>query len=316
VAVDGAFGPDVMVFRFLGRTAYQRQWLARLPHLVTELEDRWQLRTGMPYPGGSSSWVAPAIRRDGTPAVLKVAWPHRESRGEALALRLWDGVGVPRLLAADAAANAMLLERCEPGTPLRDSSLRADERLDAGAAVLRSLWRDADSLAVDDEAGLERVEDVCAGWAELARDRMRTYGPPFDRGLVERGIQLLIDLPRSAERNVVVHGDANPGNILAARRAPWLMIDAKPMVGDPGYDPFSLLLQVAEPLAGSDPVRTLVERTQRLAALLDLPPERILAWALARGVESALWHVSEDDLPGGSEECAVARLVAEALDHL
>ena len=51
---------------------------------------------------------------DGTPAALKVFWPHREAEQEADALERWDGDGAVRLLARDDARNAMLLERCEP----------------------------------------------------------------------------------------------------------------------------------------------------------------------------------------------------------
>ncbi len=61
---------------------------------------------------------------DGTPAVLKLTNPHRESEQEADALERWDGDGAVRLLARDDERNALLLERCEPG----DVSLRLGRR--------------------------------------------------------------------------------------------------------------------------------------------------------------------------------------------
>ncbi|GID15338.1 hypothetical protein Aru02nite_62270 [Actinocatenispora rupis] len=38
-------------------------------------------------------------------------------------------------------------------------------------------------------------------------------------------------LPHTATRAAVVHGGANPGNLLAVTRQPWLPIDAKPVLG-------------------------------------------------------------------------------------
>jgi len=42
-----------------------------------------------------------------------------------------------------------------------------------------------------------------------------------------------------------LHGD----NILAARRAPWLVIDPKPYVGDPAYDVLQHMLNCENRLA-------------------------------------------------------------------
>ena len=36
--------------------------------------------------------------------------------------------------------------------------------------------------------------------------------------------------------------DLHAGNVLAARREPWLMIDPKPFIGDPAFDPIQHML--------------------------------------------------------------------------
>jgi streptomycin 6-kinase len=87
-------------------------WLEALPRLVSDAVQRWDLTLGEPYPGSQVSYVVPA----GPDVVLKVPWPHPESRFEAEALASWDGDGAVRLLAHDAGSAAMLLERCVPGT--------------------------------------------------------------------------------------------------------------------------------------------------------------------------------------------------------
>ena len=57
--------------------------------------------------------------------MLKLSYPHRESLQEADALERWDGDGAVRLLARDDARNALLLERCEPGTFLSHPTTRS-----------------------------------------------------------------------------------------------------------------------------------------------------------------------------------------------
>jgi streptomycin 6-kinase len=93
----------------------------RLPDAPRELERRWSLTVGAPFDVDevSCAWVAPAKRRDGTSVVLKLGMPHMEGEQEIEALRFWAGEPSVLLLDADAGLNAMLLERCEPGTWLR-----------------------------------------------------------------------------------------------------------------------------------------------------------------------------------------------------
>src|SRR5207302_6189029 len=52
------------------------------------------------------------------PRRLEGAWPDRESEHEANALAAWGGNGAVRLIDYDAERRALLIERCEPGTPL------------------------------------------------------------------------------------------------------------------------------------------------------------------------------------------------------
>ena len=63
--------------------------LARLPSVVRELQDRWMLALGPPFDGseGTCAWVAPAVRGDGTAAVLKLGMLHMEAAHEIQALQ-------------------------------------------------------------------------------------------------------------------------------------------------------------------------------------------------------------------------------------
>lgn len=270
----GAFGPGVAVFAESQKTSDGRRWWSELPGIVADLEREWGIDTGRPFPGGSASWVAPARTAAGGSAVLKVNLPHREARGEAAALSLWDGAGAVRLYRYDAERWALLVERCDPGTPLLAAGLEPEQSLSTAAAVLRRLW----SAAVPTDSSFEALADVTAEWATLVRERMVRHRPPVDPGVVELGAQLLEQLPLdSSARTVVLHGDFNPGNVLSSQREPWLAIDAKPVVGDAAYDPVPMIGEVGELYDLRDTDDVLLRRHHLFADVVGLPSDRIVA---------------------------------------
>jgi streptomycin 6-kinase len=297
----------------------QRPWLAELPRLVHDIRQRWRLRLGTPYPGGTCAWVAPAELPGGAPAVLKISWPHREAAGEAEGLRLYGGRGAVRVYRHDPDRWALLLERCDPGTKLGDlgrvakgsggvvAERAVTARLQAAARVLKELH----DAPVPPGTGLDRLGDRMAGWADLAEERMARLRPDFDPGLVRLGIRLLRELPATAGREVVVHGDFNPGNILAVRGRGWSAIDPKPMVGDGAYDPWPLVEQVDDPFTRPRARQLVNDRFAIVADVLGADPRRLFAWSVARCVEDALWTVEHGDPRGGGELMAKARLLAD-----
>src|SRR5688572_10440805 len=104
-----------------GKSPERAAWLSRLPQAIHDLAKQWSLDLEPPFDGQevSCAWVARATRIDGTRAILKLGMPHLEGEDEAAGLRFWDGDPTVRLLEWDEELNAMLLERCEPGTHLR-----------------------------------------------------------------------------------------------------------------------------------------------------------------------------------------------------
>ena len=258
-----------------------RRWVEELPGRIERLRRRWDLDLGAPFePGGVTSWVAPA----GPDAVLKVVVPHREADHEAAALRAWAGDGAVRLLDEDPAEHALLLERCRPGTALRKAERPDDEVLDVTATAAARLWR-----PVSRRDPYEGLADVMAEWAELVEDRAQRHDVPLAPEIVAEGAALLRRLPVTADREVLLHGDLHPANLLAAEREPWLAIDAKPMRGDPAFDLPPLVLQTGDLLGADDPVAELDRRLHRVAAATGVDAERIRAWGLARSVEVAVW---------------------------
>ena len=87
--------------------------------MLSVSSQHWQLAISDPF-DSEASCVAPVERRDGAPDVLKLklGMPHPEAEHEAEGLRFWNGDPTVRLLETDEALGELLLERCEPGTPL------------------------------------------------------------------------------------------------------------------------------------------------------------------------------------------------------
>ncbi|SRR6266508_2870405 len=113
-----AFGYPSELAANCRKTPERAAWLKKLPGALRHLEDRWSLKPAGPLAGeeASCAWVTPVVRADGTSAVLKLGMPHMEGEHELRGLRFWNGNATVRLLEADVELNAMLLERCEPGT--------------------------------------------------------------------------------------------------------------------------------------------------------------------------------------------------------
>jgi len=171
-----------------------------------------------------------------------------EARDEIAGLRFWDGDPTVRLLGADEALNAMLLEHCAPGTHLR--RLPEPEQDVVVAGLLRRLWRRA-----TEPHPFRPLADLTAYWLAEA-------GEPAEAAAIAA------ELHRTAPDEVVLATDLHAGNVLRAEREPWLVIDPKPFVGDPAYDATQHLLNRSDPERGLD----------RFAELLHVDARRVRLW--------------------------------------
>ncbi|MEE6273241.1 aminoglycoside phosphotransferase family protein [Georgenia sp. MJ206] len=278
-------------------------WLAGLPDRVARARERWHLRLAEPFTAGTTAWTAPGTGARGADVVLKVLFPHQEARWEGAALVHWVDAGAVELLDHDAADWALLLRRLRPGHGLEDdhelAELAPTRRVAVGAELLARLH----TAGVPAGTGIPALADEAQGLADLIETRAGEHagGLEADRGLLAEAAALWRDLPGSAPGVTVVHGDLNPGNVLAHDDARglrrWVAIDPKPLVGDAAYDPWPLLTQVGDPFREEDAVGALRGRTRLLASTVGLEPSRIAAWAAARTVEGALWRAATHGRP-------------------
>jgi streptomycin 6-kinase len=246
-------------------------WLERVPDLVSECVDEWGLRLGEPYVAGAAGYAVRVELPEGTSAVLKLIYPHREAKHEAEALRMWNGDGAVRLLAYDEPRWAMLIERCEPGTLL--AAIEPDEALDVLIGLLPRLWKSVGEpfTSLSDEAGW---------WVDYLPTEWERAGRPLERRLLDQVIDLLQTLSASQGEQVLLHQDLHGDNVLAAQREPWLVIDPKPLVGE---REFSVAPIVRDWELGRSR-REVLQRLDRLCSELGLDRERALGWTVGQTV--------------------------------
>lgn len=269
--------------KFLRHNQVDPDWLRALPDLIARLTDQWSLSVKEPFPGIEINYVAPAIRADGTKAVLKVSRYRMDTQTEIAALRLWNGEGAAHLLEADEGAGALLLERLEPGKTLAEVAESDDDTATLiASSTLRRLWRPAPA-----HHGLQSLESWCAAY-DRNRDALRRGDGGFPTHLFRRADAVRRDLIASTDAPMVLHGDLHHFNVLRARRAPWLAIDPKGLIGDRGFD-------VGQFLKNPGPVSSAINRRRLdiFCAELGLDRERVKAWCLVHAVLDACWDFED-----------------------
>lgn len=263
-------------------------WLERLPAILADCERRWQVTLLPPFENLSFHYVAPAVCTDGTAVVVKASSPTGEFAREAEAMRLFAGRGVARVLAVDLEQEVMLMERLQPGTVLAQLVPEEDERATSIlVSVMRRLWQPAPA-----QHTFPSVDDLFNGFKQL-RARFGGGCGPFPRHLLEEAETLVAELLATAGPPMLLHGDLHHENILRAGDD-WRAIDAKGVVGDPGYE-IGLLFYNPLPKVFflPDLRKILARRLDQLSEELAMDRARIRGWGLAQCMLSAWWDIED-----------------------
>jgi streptomycin 6-kinase len=260
-----------------------RPWLARLPELVGELCARWGLRvTGDPM-HGYLALVVPVRRDDGRYA-LKVSWTDGETVNEAAALALWNGGGAVRLIDADDAAGALLLEWLDPRRRLAEADLSV--AVPVAGRLLRRL-----AVPVPARWPARPVPGLRHWALDLAAElpgRWRATGRPFPERRLDAVAEAAAALAGGAG-GLLANRDMHYQNVLAGEREPWLVIDPKVVRGDAEFGLAPLLWRRLGEAGGPAGLR------RRFDALVDeagLDTELARGWTLLRAVDYQLWGLS------------------------
>lgn len=264
--------------RELGRWQHEgaagRRWIENLPLLVERYLARWDLVVdGDPMHGYHS--LAVPVRRGDQPFVLKVTWSDRHLAEQVLALRLWRGMRVVRLVDADLDGGVLLLDRLDHtrslrGVPLAEAVPVAGELLRELAIAPPPDLRRTSGIAAEQHAGLG------AQWERLGR--------PFARPVLDTALGLAADLSTDAD-DLLVNSDLHYDQVLRDKHGIWTVVDPAIVAGVLEYQVAPLVWTRFDEL-GEDRVGWCVDALVESAAL---DPERARAWALLRTVEYWLW---------------------------
>ncbi|HET7355184.1 MAG TPA: aminoglycoside phosphotransferase family protein [Nocardioidaceae bacterium] len=264
-------------------------WLSALPRLVRDVVEDWELAyDGAPL-HGFCALVVPVRTTSGRAAMLKLSWPHDEEEHEHVGLELLRGNGMVRMYRADPRRHALLLERLHAGEDLR--SLPIDE----ACHVVAGLYR---RIHVPAPPQLRPLTDYITRWT--AGLEALPNDAPIPRRLVEQSIALGKEFVSDpAATGTMIHGDLHYENVLAGDREPWLVIDPKPMSGDPHYELAPMLWNRWDEVVASGNVREAVRR--RFLLLVDtaeLDEDRARGWVVVREIHNALWAIEDAERAG------------------
>ena len=235
---------------------------------------RWELvPDGEPIETPSSLLLP--VRRDGVPAMLKIARADEERRGAAL-MAWWNGDGAARVFAQH--GPALLLERATGSRSL--AAMVAAGQDDEASSILCEVTARLHAPRAATQPDLVPL----ARWFEALAPAARTHGGLLAQA--DAAAQALLANPRDV---VVLHGDIHHGNVLDGGERGWLAIDPKGLLGERTFD-YVNILRNPDAATALAPGR-FDRQVAVLADATSLDRRRLLQWTLAFAGLSAAWHL-------------------------
>lgn len=258
---------------------------------------RWSLTPdGEPITTRSSCLLP--VRRDGMPAMLKIAMEAEERRGGDTMI-WWSGEGAARVFAHE--GDALLMERAE-GT----SSLVEMARSGRDDEATRIMCQVAARLHAPKMRPLPATLVPLPEWFAALAPGAARHG-----GILNLASDMARHLFADPRDIVVLHGDIHHGNILDFGSRGWLSIDPKGLLGERAFDYVNILRNP------DDETATVPGRFARQATVIanaaKLDRVRLLQWTLAFTGLSAAWILDDGDEP--TLDLAVAELAAAELNR-
>ena len=262
-------------------------WFTQLPAALVTLADRWHLILGTQIPYGGVSMVFRCRLGDGRQAVLKVSPDRARIAEETASLRAWRTVHVPRVIGSDEALGALLIEVIEPGDPLETRpGLASAETV---AELVSALHQGTPSPSFP---RVEQRVDALFRSSGSIYQRYPALTVVISKETFARGRALADRLARLKHRDVLLHGDLTPSNILIGGEQRGLVaIDPTPCVGDAAFDVVDLVLWRANSIG------TIERRAERLAVTMDVDESVIFSWCVAFAGMRALELATADGVP-------------------
>ncbi|MDQ8697153.1 APH(6)-I family aminoglycoside O-phosphotransferase [Hyphomicrobium sp. LHD-15] len=267
---------------------------------VLEFIETWGLKPDGALTTTHSSWVLP-VRRNGAPAVLKVARIPDERRGYEL-MRWWNGDGAAKVLAFD--DKALLLERAFGVRDLADMARSGHDGeacriLCQTAARLHTARREPTPDLNPLDVWFQPLFDIAGQHADLAKAAVTA--------------RRLLSEPRCV---TALHGDLHHENVLDFGERGWLAIDPHGLLGERAFD-FANIFTNPDLSDPSRPVGVLPGRLQSrleiVAETAQVEPVRMLEWIVAWTGLSAAWFIGDGDDKSAEIDLAINGIASALL---
>lgn len=265
-----------------------RDWLRTLTDLQDKMALRWSLSDIHPIKDLSYNYLAFATTTDNAPVVLKLGVPHSELEYEILALSVYNGRGVVRLLVSDPSLGALLLERILPGENLL--TIQDDqESTQIAAQVMKEVWK-----PVPPDIQFPTVASWCQGFQRYL-DRS-PENKPLPAVMIRDAANLAKELLADSHNLLLLHGDLHHMNILLGENEKWIAIDPKGVIGEAAFEVGALMLNpIPELIHRSNIINIQKQRLKILEESLSIDKKRLASWSFVRAALSAIWSLEDSE---------------------
>lgn len=238
--------------------------------------------------------------RDGQPVVLKVIKEPGDEWWSGEVTSAFEARGMARVY--EYAGGALLLERLRPGQPLTRIAAAGND--DEATGVLARLV--AAMSPAEPPPHAPRVEQWVEGFDRYAESGDRR----IESALVADARDTFAELAESQRSARLLHGDLQHSNVLLDETRGWVAIDPKGVIGEIEYEFGAMLRNPAERPDLFTDRGTIERRVDRFASELGLDRRRIVAWAFAQAVLSAVWDIEDGGASGWDQRMvALARVL-------
>jgi streptomycin 6-kinase len=256
-----------------------KKWLAKLPNIIQNLAEMWQLEEIKPVDNLSWNYVATAICGN-EEVVLKISFQQDLIYDEMRCLKLWNGNGAIKLLYYNSQYNTMLLQKAIPGTSLKYTDLSFEEKAIIHANIAFRLKQN--------KAIKEKFTHV-SKWLE-AIDRLK------DSGVKPEIIKLAKEI-RSQIMNIkleeyLCHSDLHLDNILQHDEN-WFAIDPKGIIGPKEFEIAAFDIIEKNEMGDDNLQEKILQRVTILAALSEVKVQHLVNWYFLRCMMSVQWFIED-----------------------
>jgi streptomycin 6-kinase len=255
----------------------------------------------------TDSSVLAFVCRDGQSLVFKLAKRQGDEWKAGDVLAAFNGRGAVRVY--EHGEGATLMERATPGHSLAAMAVNGAD--DEATAILAATIETMTPGALLN--GVPTVEDWGWGFDRYVASR----STQIPSALLSKAQSLYRQLCRSQRSVRLLHGDLHHDNVLFDQERGWLAIDPKGVVGEVEYETGAALRNPVEhPELFADPV-VIQRRVDRFCDALGLRTDRVLAWAFAQAVLSAVWAIEDDTAkPTVHSSLHLAEALVRKIDHV